>query len=50
MTYLVTGAAGFKGDFITQRLYQWGADVIGFGNHNDYQINVTDTIYLRVCR
>jgi UDP-glucuronate 4-epimerase len=36
MKYLVTGAAGFIGNFVSQRLCQQGHDVIGLDNLNDY--------------
>ena len=36
MRILVTGAAGFIGFALTQRLLQQGHDVIGFDNLNDY--------------
>ena len=35
-TYLVTGAAGFIGFHLTQRLLSQGCSVIGFDNLNDY--------------
>jgi nucleoside-diphosphate-sugar epimerase len=34
--YLVTGAAGFIGNFIAQRLCRLGHDVVGLDNLNDY--------------
>jgi UDP-glucuronate 4-epimerase len=34
--YLVTGAAGFIGNFAAQRLCQLGHDVVGLDNLNDY--------------
>jgi UDP-glucuronate 4-epimerase len=34
--YLVTGAAGFIGNFVAQRLCQLGHDVVGLDNLNDY--------------
>jgi UDP-glucuronate 4-epimerase len=34
--YLVTGAAGFIGNFVAQRLCQQGHDVLGLDNLNDY--------------
>lgn len=36
MKYLVTGAAGFIGFYVAQRLCQQGHDVIGLDNLNDY--------------
>ena len=36
MKYLVTGAAGFIGFFVTQRLVEQGHSVIGVDNLNDY--------------
>ncbi|MEW6446124.1 MAG: NAD-dependent epimerase [Pseudomonadota bacterium] len=36
MTILVTGAAGFIGSFVTQRLLDRGEQVIGIDNLNDY--------------
>ena len=36
MKYLVTGAAGFIGNFVAERLCQQGHDVIGLDNLNDY--------------
>lgn len=35
-TYLVTGAAGFIGFFLSKRLLEQGCRVIGFDNLNDY--------------
>src|SRR5690606_17749127 len=35
-TYLVTGAAGFIGFFVAQRLCEQGHQVIGLDNLNDY--------------
>lgn len=35
-TYLITGAAGFIGFFLTKSLLEKGAKVIGFDNVNDY--------------
>lgn len=35
-TYLVTGAAGFIGYFLSKRLLEQGCRVIGFDNLNDY--------------
>jgi len=35
-TYLVTGAAGFIGYFLSKRLLEQGCKVIGFDNINDY--------------
>lgn len=35
-TYLITGAAGFIGFFLSKRLLEKGAKVIGFDNLNDY--------------
>lgn len=35
-TYLVTGAAGFIGFFLTRRLLEQGCQVIGIDNINDY--------------
>ena len=36
MKYLVTGAAGFIGFHLTQRLCEQGHDVVGIDNLNDY--------------
>ncbi|WP_299199298.1 NAD-dependent epimerase [uncultured Amphritea sp.] len=36
LTYLVTGAAGFIGNFVSERLCQAGHKVIGLDNLNDY--------------
>lgn len=36
MKYLVTGAAGFIGSVVSQRLCQQGHAVIGIDNLNDY--------------
>jgi UDP-glucuronate 4-epimerase len=36
MKYLVTGAAGFIGNFVAERLCDEGHDVIGLDNLNDY--------------
>jgi len=36
MKYLVTGAAGFIGNFVAERLCNEGHDVIGLDNLNDY--------------
>jgi len=36
MKYLVTGAAGFIGNFVAERLCEAGHDVIGLDNLNDY--------------
>jgi UDP-glucuronate 4-epimerase len=36
MKFLVTGAAGFIGNFVAQRLCQQGHDVVGLDNLNDY--------------
>ena len=36
MTYLVTGAAGFIGFFVIQRLIAMGYEVVGIDNLNDY--------------
>tara|TARA_R110002033_G_scaffold122452_1_gene165071 strand:+ start:466 stop:1464 length:999 start_codon:yes stop_codon:yes gene_type:complete len=36
MKYLVTGAAGFIGNFVAERLCQQGHDVVGLDNLNDY--------------
>jgi FlaA1/EpsC-like NDP-sugar epimerase len=36
MKYLVTGAAGFIGNFVAQRLCQQGHEVVGLVNLNDY--------------
>ena len=36
MKYLVTGAAGFIGNFVSERLCDAGHDVIGLDNLNDY--------------
>ena len=36
MKYLVTGAAGFIGNFVAEKLCQQGHDVIGLDNLNDY--------------
>ena len=36
LTYLVTGAAGFIGNFVSERLCQAGHNVIGLDNLNDY--------------
>jgi UDP-glucuronate 4-epimerase len=36
MKYLVTGAAGFIGNFVAERLCKLGHDVIGLDNLNDY--------------
>ncbi len=36
MKYLVTGAAGFIGHFVAQRLCEMGHDVVGIDNLNDY--------------
>jgi uncharacterized membrane protein len=35
-TYLITGAAGFIGYFLTKRLLEQGCRVIGIDNINDY--------------
>ena len=36
MKYLVTGAAGFIGFFVVQRLCEQGHQVVGIDNLNDY--------------
>lgn len=36
MKYLVTGAAGFIGNFVSERLCDAGHDVVGLDNLNDY--------------
>ncbi|MGI2110937.1 NAD-dependent epimerase [Shewanella frigidimarina] len=36
MKYLVTGAAGFIGNFVTERLCEQGHEVVGLDNLNDY--------------
>jgi UDP-glucuronate 4-epimerase len=36
MKYLVTGAAGFIGNFVAERLCEQGHDVVGLDNLNDY--------------
>ncbi|WNC67419.1 NAD-dependent epimerase [Thalassotalea nanhaiensis] len=36
MKYLVTGAAGFIGHFVSERLCEMGHDVVGIDNLNDY--------------
>lgn len=36
MKYLVTGAAGFIGNFVAERLCQLGHEVVGIDNINDY--------------
>ena len=36
MKYLVTGAAGFIGFYVSQRLCQQGHIVVGIDNLNDY--------------
>jgi len=36
MRILVTGAAGFIGSALSQRLLDRGDEVIGIDNHNDY--------------
>ncbi|WP_024612050.1 NAD-dependent epimerase [Pseudoalteromonas sp. TB64] len=36
MKYLVTGAAGFIGNFVSERLCEMGHEVIGLDNLNDY--------------
>ncbi len=36
MKYLVTGAAGFIGNFVVERLCKQGHDVVGIDNMNDY--------------
>ncbi|MCQ8876506.1 NAD-dependent epimerase [Pseudoalteromonas shioyasakiensis] len=36
MKYLVTGAAGFIGNFVSERLCSLGHDVVGIDNLNDY--------------
>lgn len=36
MKYLVTGAAGFIGFYVVQRLIEQGEDVVGIDNLNDY--------------
>jgi UDP-glucuronate 4-epimerase len=36
MKYLVTGAAGFIGNFVVERLCKEGHEVIGLDNLNDY--------------
>ncbi|MFT6834991.1 MAG: UDP-glucuronate 4-epimerase [Francisellaceae bacterium] len=36
MKYLVTGVAGFIGNFVAERLCQLGHDVVGLDNLNDY--------------
>ncbi|WP_434931608.1 NAD-dependent epimerase [Shewanella sp. HL-SH5] len=36
MKYLVTGAAGFIGNFVAQRLCEQGHEVVGLDNLNDY--------------
>ncbi len=36
MKYLVTGAAGFIGHFVSERLCDMGHDVVGIDNLNDY--------------
>ncbi|GFZ91621.1 hypothetical protein GCM10010978_32640 [Compostibacillus humi] len=35
-TYLITGAAGFIGCFLSKRLLEQGCKVIGIDNLNDY--------------
>ena len=35
-TYLITGGAGFIGYFLSKRLLEQGARVIGFDNLTDY--------------
>jgi len=34
--YLITGAAGFIGSFLSKRLLEQGCQVIGIDNINDY--------------
>ncbi len=36
MKYLVTGAAGFIGNFVAERLCEQGHEVVGLDNLNDY--------------
>jgi len=36
MKFLVTGAAGFIGNFVAQRLCEQGHSVVGIDNLNDY--------------
>lgn len=36
MKYLVTGAAGFIGNFVSEKLCEQGHDVVGLDNLNDY--------------
>ena len=35
-TYLVTGAAGFIGYYLSKRIMEAGGRVVGFDNMNDY--------------
>ena len=38
-TYLVTGAAGFIGFYLSKRLLEEGCKVIGIDNMNDYYVD-----------
>jgi UDP-glucuronate 4-epimerase len=43
MKYLVTGAAGFIGSAVVERLTAAGHDVVGIDNINDYyDVNLKD--------
>ncbi len=51
MKYLVTGAAGFIGFFVVQRLCEQGHQVIGIDNLNDYyDVNLKTCPFSRISR
>ena len=43
---LVTGHAGFKGSWLCEWLMQVGADVIGYGRHNDRKPSIFHALEL----